>query len=47
MKLLLRILIPAVALGVAHLLISGIELTGNSDAKKIGTARRKARRRRS
>jgi putative membrane protein len=37
MKLLLRILIPAVALWVAHLLISGIELTGHSDAKKIGT----------
>jgi putative membrane protein len=37
MKLLLRILIPAVALGVAHLLISGIELTGHSDAKKAGT----------
>ncbi|HXW46300.1 MAG TPA: phage holin family protein [Streptosporangiaceae bacterium] len=37
MKLLLRILIPAVALGVAHLLISGIELTGNSDPKKAGT----------
>jgi len=37
MKLLLRILIPAVALGVAHLLISGIELTGNSDPKKVAT----------
>jgi putative membrane protein len=37
MKLLLRILIPAAALGVAHLLISGIELTGNSDPKKAGT----------
>jgi len=37
MKLLLRILIPAVALFVAHLLISGIELTGHSDAKKAGT----------
>jgi putative membrane protein len=37
MKLLLRILIPAVALFVAHLLISGIELTGNSDPKKAGT----------
>jgi putative membrane protein len=37
MKLLLRILVPAAALGVAHLLISGIELTGNSTAKKAGT----------
>lgn len=37
MKLLLRILIPAAALGVAHLLISGIELTGSSDWKKGGT----------
>jgi putative membrane protein len=37
MKLLLRILIPAAALGVAHLAISGIELTGSSDAKKAGT----------
>jgi putative membrane protein len=37
MKLLLRILIPAVALGVAHFLISGIELTGHSAAKKAGT----------
>lgn len=37
MKLLLRILIPAAALGVAHLLVSGIELTGNSDWKKAGT----------
>jgi putative membrane protein len=37
MKLLLRILIVAAALGVAHLLIPGIELTGSSDPKKIGT----------
>jgi len=37
MKLLLRILIPAAALGVAHLLISGIELTGGSDWSKAGT----------
>ncbi|HKD89238.1 MAG TPA: phage holin family protein [Streptosporangiaceae bacterium] len=37
MKLLLRILIPAAALGIAHLLISGIELTGNSDLSKAGT----------
>jgi putative membrane protein len=37
MKLLLRILIPAIALGVAHELISGIELTGHSDAKKAAT----------
>ena len=37
MKLLLRILIPAIALWVAHELISGIELTGHSDAKKAGT----------
>ncbi len=37
MKLLLRILVPAVALWVAHLAISGIELTGHSDAKKAET----------
>src|SRR5215472_13540483 len=37
MKLLLRILIPAAALGIAHLLISGIELTGNSNLSKVGT----------
>jgi putative membrane protein len=37
MKLLLRILVVAVALGVAHLAVSGIELLGNSDPKKIGT----------
>src|SRR5215469_7088542 len=37
MKLLLRILIPAVALYVAHLLISGIQINGGSDAKKAGT----------
>jgi putative membrane protein len=37
MRLLLRIVIPAVALGVAHLLISGIELRGGSDLKKAGT----------
>jgi putative membrane protein len=37
MKLLLRILIPAAALGVAHLLISGIELRGGSDWSKAGT----------
>jgi putative membrane protein len=37
MKLLLRILIVAAALGVAHLLIPGIELNGGSDPKKIGT----------
>jgi putative membrane protein len=37
MKLLLRIVIPAVALWVAHLAISGIELTGHSDAKKALT----------
>ena len=37
MKLLLRILIPAIALWVAQELISGIELTGHSDAKKAGT----------
>src|ERR1700739_4761616 len=37
MKLLLRILIPAAALGVAHLLIAGIELTGSSGLSKAGT----------
>jgi putative membrane protein len=37
MKLLLRILIVAAALGVAHLAVSGIELLGNSDPKKILT----------
>lgn len=37
MRLLLRILIPAAALGIAHLLIPGIELTGSSDLSKAGT----------
>ncbi len=37
MKLLLRILIPAAALWVAHLLISGIQLRGGSDLSKAGT----------
>ena len=37
MKLLMRILIVAVALGIAHLLISGIELRGGSTWSKIGT----------
>jgi putative membrane protein len=37
MRLLLRILIPAAALGIAHLLISGIELTGSSNLSKAGT----------
>jgi putative membrane protein len=37
MKLLLRILIPAAALGIAHLAISGIELRGGSDWSKAGT----------
>jgi putative membrane protein len=37
MKLLLRILIPAAALGIAHLVISGIELRGGSDWSKAGT----------
>jgi putative membrane protein len=37
MKLLLRILIPAAALGIAHLLISGIQLRGGSDLTKAGT----------
>ncbi len=37
MRLVLRILIPAAALGIAHLLISGIELTGSSDLSKAGT----------
>ena len=37
MKLLLRILIPAAALYVAHLLVSGIELNGSSGWKKAGT----------
>ena len=37
MKLLLRILIPAVALWVAHELIHGIELTGSSTGKRALT----------
>jgi putative membrane protein len=37
MKLLLRILIPAAALGIAHLLVSGIQLTSGSDWSKAGT----------
>jgi len=37
MKLLLRILIPAAALGVAHLLVPGIELNGGSNLSKAGT----------
>jgi putative membrane protein len=37
MRLLLRILIPAAALGIAHLLVSGIELTGSSGLSKAGT----------
>jgi putative membrane protein len=37
MKLLLRILIPAAALGVAHLLVPGIELHGGSTLSKAGT----------
>jgi len=37
MRLLLRILIPAAALGIAHLLIPGIELTGSSNWSKAGT----------
>jgi putative membrane protein len=37
MKLLLRILIPAVALFVAHLAVSGIELTSTNDWSKAGT----------
>jgi putative membrane protein len=37
MKLLLRILIPAAALGIAHLLVSGIELTSGSELSKVGT----------
>jgi putative membrane protein len=37
MKLLLRILVVAAALGVAHLVVSGIELLGTSDPRKIGT----------
>ena len=37
MKLLLRILIVAAALGVAHLLVSGIELRGGIDLSKAGT----------
>ena len=36
MKLVLRILVPAAALGIAHLLISGIELRGGSDWSKAG-----------
>ncbi len=37
MRLLLSILIPAAALGVAHLVVPGIELTGGSGASKAGT----------
>ncbi len=37
MKLLLRVLIPAAALGIAHLLVSGIELTRGTDLSKAGT----------
>jgi putative membrane protein len=37
MKLLLRILIPAAALGIAHLLIAGIELTSGTELSKAGT----------
>src|SRR5277367_1625685 len=37
MKLLLHVLIVAAALGVAHLAVTGIELRGGSDVKKIGT----------
>jgi len=37
MKLLLRILIPAAALGVAHLVVPGIELNGGSNLSKAGT----------
>jgi putative membrane protein len=37
MKLVLRILIPAAALYVAHLLVSGIELNGSSTWKNAGT----------
>ena len=37
MKLLLRILVPAAALWVAHELVSGIELTGTSAGKKAAT----------
>jgi putative membrane protein len=37
MKLLLRILVPAAALWVAHELIHGIELTSASDGKKALT----------
>jgi putative membrane protein len=37
MKLLLRILIAAAALGIAHLLVPGIELTGDSTLSKAAT----------
>jgi len=37
MKLVLRILIVAAALGIAHLVISGIQLQGGSDWSKAGT----------
>jgi putative membrane protein len=37
MKVLVHILVVAVALGVAHLAVSGIELLGSSGPKKIGT----------
>jgi putative membrane protein len=37
MKLVLRILVVAAALGIAHLVISGIQLRGGSDWTKVGT----------
>jgi putative membrane protein len=37
MKVVLRVLVVAAALGVAHLVISGIELRGGSDWSKAGT----------
>jgi putative membrane protein len=37
MKLFLHVLIVAAALGVAHLVVPGIELQGGSSLKKIGT----------
>lgn len=37
MKLLLRIVVPAAALGIAHLIVAGIELPGGNDWSKAGT----------
>src|SRR5215475_6430169 len=37
MKLLLRIVVPAAALFIAHLIVAGIQLPGGSDWSKAGT----------